>query len=187
MKKITTDIGKLIGKITVFILYGIVIVILFGVIFSIHPVNQDSMYPNISGMIVTNRLAYVHRSPNRGDIIVFHKDGQDMIKRVIGLPGDHITIWGGKVLLNDKLLDEPYLSESTITDGNTSYDVPSGMYFVLGDNRENSVDSRYFSDPYINRKNIEGRVFYCLPSVKDFPGKIIKRFITAEDGTEVTS
>lgn len=180
-------IKKKIGRFITFIPYAVVVIVLFGVIFGIHPVNQTSMQPNISGMVVTNKLAYAVRDPKRGDIIVFHKNGQDVIKRIIGIPGDHITVWGGKVLLNGKYLEEPYLESSVITDGNTSYEVPSGMYFVLGDNREESYDSRYYSDPYVNRENIEGRVFYCLPSITEFPGKIIQRFRITENGTEVTS
>ncbi|MGO5336826.1 signal peptidase I [Bilifractor sp. LCP19S3_H10] len=173
-------IKKLIGRVITLLLYAVTIIVLFGVIFGIHPVNQTSMRPSISGVVVTNKLAYSVRNPKRGDIVVFRKDGQDVIKRIIGLPGDQITIWGGKVLINDKLLDEPYLPSSVITDGNTSYEVPSGMYFVMGDNREESYDSRYYPDPYVNRKNIEGRVFYCLPSITEFPGKIIVRYKTTE-------
>jgi signal peptidase I len=78
----------------------------------------------------------------RGDIIIFSSAGKDLIKRVIGLPGDRVEVRGGAVYVNGQKLDEPYLRSTTPRP--TSEVVPPGKYFVLGDNRPDSLDSRDF-------------------------------------------
>ncbi|NJN67563.1 MAG: signal peptidase I [Chloroflexaceae bacterium] len=98
------------------------------------------------------RLVYPLGLPRRGDIIVFRFPGdirKDYIKRVIGLPGETIAVRDGSVYINDQLLDEPYLkgqqthcnANNSCADG-TPIEVPSGTIFVMGDNRDNSSDSR---------------------------------------------
>ena len=104
--------------------------------FSMVPSLQDGEY------VLVNRLAYRNRIPERGDIIVFvspQVSDLDLIKRVIGLPGDRITISGGEVRVNGQLLDEPYIAAAPIYNGDWS--VPEGNLFVLGDNRNDSSDS----------------------------------------------
>ncbi|WP_297521111.1 signal peptidase I [uncultured Clostridium sp.] len=91
----------------------------------------------------------------RGQIVVFKKEGEKelLLKRVIGLPGDTIQIKdGGKVYINGELLNEPYVKYSDPLGG--TFHVPEGEYFMLGDNRANSRDSRYWKDPYIPGGNI---------------------------------
>lgn len=89
-------------------------------------------------------------TPARGDIIVFRSPQADnpgeVVKRIIGLPGDHIELQHGLVFLNGKALEEPYLAPGTRTDGALSpgFTVPEGHLFVLGDHRDNSLDSRDF-------------------------------------------
>ncbi len=108
-------------------------------------VDGDSMDPTLlSGeYLIVNRLSYRFANPQRGDIIVFypppHPD-EEYIKRVIGLPGDQVEVKGGHVYVNGQLLDEPYLQARTDTPG--IWKVPAGQLFVLGDNRDNSSDSR---------------------------------------------
>jgi signal peptidase I len=97
--------------------------------------------------LIVNRLIYRLGFPQRGDIIVFHYPGDptdDYVKRIIGLPGDHLLIEGGKLYINDVLLDEPYLPENMRTFPRSRYSnvVPEDSYFVLGDNRLGSSDSR---------------------------------------------
>ena len=100
-------------------------------------------------------MVYNVKKPAYGDIIVFHtKEQRDFIKRVIGLPGDRISIHGGKVIRNGKELKEPYLSEEMIGDLKT-ITVPANRLFVLGDNRNNSKDSRIIGS--IDMKNVVGR------------------------------
>ncbi|HEV7178391.1 MAG TPA: signal peptidase I [Candidatus Baltobacteraceae bacterium] len=107
-----------------------------------------SMEPHISSgeYVVINTLAYRFSQPKRGDIVAFRHDGDTpeiYIKRVIGLPGDRVRIDRGALFLNGQAVDEPYVhfkdqrSFPEVT-------VPSGDVFVLGDNRANSEDSRFF-------------------------------------------
>lgn len=106
-----------------------------------------SMEPNLheGNLVIVNKVAYrLFGEPQRGDVIVFENpiNAQDdpYIKRVIGLPGDSIRIENGQVFVNDSVLSEPYLSVTTIRGG--EFQVPEQSLFVMGDNRNNSSDSR---------------------------------------------
>lgn len=104
--------------------------------FSMLPTLQDGEF------VLVNRLAYRFDAPQRGDIVVFHyppDPRQDLIKRVIGLPGDTVGIQGGMARVNDEPLNEPYIAQSPLYSG--SWVVPEGHLFVLGDNRNDSSDS----------------------------------------------
>ncbi len=109
--------------------------------------------------VIGSRLYYTRHDPERGDIIMFdYPDDPSIlyIKRVIGLPGDHIEITGGVVYLNGEPLDEPYLN--VVTEGEWGpYDVPPGCYFMMGDNRNDSADSRYWQNTYLTRDGIVGK------------------------------
>ena len=112
--------------------------------------------------VIGSRLYYLRNEPQRGDIIMFdYPDGPDIlyIKRIIGVPGDHIEIHDGTVFLNGEALSEPYLTTST--DGIWGpYDVPEGHYFMLGDNRNDSADSRYWKNTYLSREGIVGKAVF---------------------------
>jgi len=104
--------------------------------FSMIPTLQNGEY------ILVNKLAYKTGQPNRGDIIVFRLPGdetQDLIKRVIGLPGDTVHISDGTVTINGAKLQEPYIAQDPLYFG--EWTVPEGFLFVLGDNRNDSRDS----------------------------------------------
>lgn len=124
-------------------------------------VSSLSMYPLLKPKqrLLTQRL-YSFHDVRRGDIIVFYSSElqQDLIKRVIGLPGDVVDIRrDGAVYLNQKQLYEPYVGK---TGGNSGrFIVPEGRYFMLGDNRAISKDSRRFKNPYISRKDMIGKAF----------------------------
>ena len=96
--------------------------------------------------VLVNRLSYRLHDPRRGDVVVLKRfDGasaeRDLIKRVIGLPGDKVAIYNGKVVINSHAVSEPYLLEPPV--GNyAEQTVPEGAVFVLGDNRNHSEDSR---------------------------------------------
>jgi signal peptidase I len=109
--------------------------------------------------VLVDRLAYRVKAPQRGDVVVFHPPGQEAvyIKRIIGVPGDTISLRDGAVYVNGRRLDEPYVKESAgalertdpwSSDATASwslitpYVVPAGNYFVMGDNRTDSDDSR---------------------------------------------
>jgi signal peptidase I len=107
-------------------------------------VDGVSMNPTLQNgeFILVNRLAYRFGEVQRGDIIVFHHPEvpqQDLIKRIIGLPGDEIVIDNGSVRLNGELLDEPYIAAAPVYNG--QWLISEGTLFVLGDNRNNSEDS----------------------------------------------
>lgn len=107
-------------------------------------VDGSSMEPTLHNgqLILVNRLAYKLGEPERGDVIVFYfprDPEQEYIKRLIGKPGDTVSIQNGQVLVNDLPLSEPYISASPMYQG--EWVIPEGQYFVLGDNRNNSSDS----------------------------------------------
>ncbi|WP_294373209.1 signal peptidase I [uncultured Clostridium sp.] len=109
----------------------------------------------------------------RGDILVFKSEelgGKLLIKRVIGLPGDHIEIDNGIVSINGKELNEEYVKNDELYNG--IFDVPDNSIFFLGDNRAGSYDSRYWENPYIDKSEIEGKAQIRYYPISDF--KIIK-------------
>lgn len=101
--------------------------------------------------LIVNRIPYYYRNPERGEIVVFTYQEDHLIKRVIGLPGDVIDIINNKVYVNGEAIEEsPYLEEGVKTylySGSAidfPYEVPTDYYFMMGDNRVNSKDSRVF-------------------------------------------
>ena len=119
--------------------------------------------------VIGLRLAYKNNDPERGDIIIFkNPDNEDIlyIKRVIGMPGETVEIHDGGVYIDGTLLDEPYLA--TVTEGEFGpYEVPEDHYFMMGDNRNNSADSRYWKNTYLAREKIVGKaVMRYWPSIK---------------------
>jgi signal peptidase I len=104
----------------------------------------------------------------RKDIIVFDsKEFNDVfIKRLIGLPGDDISIVDGKVSVNGEELDESYVVNHDKFNG--EYHVPEGKYFFLGDNRSNSKDSRFWKNPYVDSKDIKAKEWIRVYPFKDF-------------------
>jgi signal peptidase I len=108
----------------------------------------QSMEPNLhtNQRLVIEKLSYHFHGPRRGDVIVIHDPGGSpelLIKRVIGLPGERITVTDGRVYIDGKTLDEPYLTQPTQGNGR-SWIVPPLHVFVMGDNRSASRDSRIF-------------------------------------------
>ena len=109
-------------------------------------VDGTSMQPGLNNnqYVLVNKLSYLFHAPERGDVIVFHwpvDTNKDLIKRVIGVPGDVIVIDSTKVWVNGVLLTEPYISAPVNPSGN-KWIVPPDDYFVMGDNRRVSDDSR---------------------------------------------
>jgi signal peptidase I len=139
---------------------------------------SGSMEPTLEkgDRVLVNKVSYDLHDVNRGDVIVFELDPddvgadgiKDLIKRVIGLPGDVIETRDGVVYINDEPLDEPYLADGTTTgspaDGQNPgierQTVPDGHVYVLGDNRSNSADSRYRGPIPID--SIVGRAFILV-------------------------
>ena len=121
--------------------------------------------------ILADRLAYQQNPPQRGDIVFFTlpmDPQQDMVKRVIGLPDETIVIKDGVVRINDVPLDEPYVTESPMYNG--EWTVPKGQYFVLGDNRNNSSDSHSWG--FLPQENILAKAVWIYYPLENF-GKIV--------------
>ena len=134
-------------------------------------VDGSSMAPTLgdSGHYWLNRLAYVRSEPKRLDIVVVKepRDGTLVVKRIIAMPGQSIYFNKGKVYLDSKLLAEPYLPDKTYTfavekkSGDELILVGNDQYFVMGDNRGNSTDSRVYGT--VPRQSVLGKLFYQYP------------------------
>jgi signal peptidase I len=124
----------------------------------------------IGDRIVTSRLSYLSKDPQRGDIVVFpYPDDEelDYIKRIIGLPGETIEGKDGLVYIDGEPLEEPYVTEALDSDFGP-YEVPKDSYFMMGDNRNNSQDSRYWENKFLSRDKIEGKAIIKYPKLHWF-------------------
>ena len=115
--------------------------------------------------VIGSRLSYINSDPERGDVVIFKfPDNRDIyyVKRVIGLPGETVDIVDGKVYINDSdtPLDEPYLPEP-MEGSYGPYTVPEGCYFMMGDNRNNSLDARFWKNQFVPKKDIMAKVLFC--------------------------
>lgn len=153
---------------------GEVLVFAIGIFFFVyllimrpHKISGVSMSPNYpdSEYLLTEKVSYYKSPPKRGDVVVFTPpvSSDDYIKRVIGLPGENVSIKDGRVYINNELLKEDYLAGDVYTQGGSFlqegqlYKVKDGELFVMGDNRTHSYDSRSFGP--IKRKVISGRAW----------------------------
>jgi signal peptidase I len=130
-----------------------------------HKIKGQSMHPNFpdAEYLLTQKVTYYREDPKRGDVVVFKPpiSEDEFIKRVIGLPGETVAVVNGKVFVNDKELKEDYIKVETsggdfLREG-TKYTVPAGNYFVMGDNRPHSSDSRAWGP--ITKKAISGKAW----------------------------
>lgn len=153
----------------------LVILIIVQYIFSFTKVVGSSMDPTLKDneLLIQNKLHYRLKKVKRGDIISLkYADTKYLIKRVIGLPGEKISIKNSKVYINDKVYDEPYISDTLEYEDfdlqSQGIDtIPEDMYFVLGDNRANSLDSRKIG--LIKKEDIIGKIsfrFWPLNRIK---------------------
>lgn len=166
------------------IVKGIDVLLILGLLFRafvFQPflVDGRSMEPNYHDkeFLMVDRITYRFAPPQRGEVIIFRSPknpSEDYIKRIIGLPGETIRIVSGQVFINDIFFQEDYLESGTLTLTSSNGDkwqktLGPDEYFVMGDNRTNSSDSREWGD--VPKKDIIGRAWFIILPFQDF-GKI---------------
>ena len=147
-------------------------------------VPTGSMIPTIplKTRVIGSRLSYLADEPERGDVVIFYyPDDPEQktfyVKRVIGIPGETVTLKEGKVYINDSEtpLEEPYLAEPVNPTemynnedvNNAVYQVPEGCYFMMGDNRNHSLDARFWVNTYVPKDKIIAKVLFSyFPKLK---------------------
>jgi signal peptidase I len=146
-----------------------IFVVVYRFLFQPHQVKGNSMFDNFHNgeYLLTDKISYQFKEPLHGDVVVFKAPGNedyDYIKRIVGLPGDRVMVKDGRVYLNGQLLDESGYLDSRIRTRSGAYaregltlTVPQGAYFVLGDNRDNSSDSRDWGA--VPHENMVGRAW----------------------------
>ena len=157
--------------------YAVILVVAFVLVFGVikpfvveaFRVPTESMLPTleVKDRFLANKFVYRLTEPERGDIVVFqaleeNQEGEydTLVKRVAGVAGDVVQVQGGTLLVNGEPQNEPYLNTDVVPDVAPPYgprEVPKGHIFVLGDNRGNSGDSRYFG--FVPMENLEGEAF----------------------------
>lgn len=147
------------------VIVSVIVFIIFQFVLLNGTVPSGSMEPTINtgNLILSNRLAFINEEPEVGNIVVFWSEEHEklLVKRVIGVAGDTIELKDGKVYINGDLVVEAYTQgETWSASGNDqTFVVPEGKLFVMGDNRENSADSRYFKDTFISVDSVKGEAF----------------------------
>lgn len=161
----------------VLVLASAISVIVYMFVFTPHRIDGQSMAPTLNhgDLVLADRLIqWLNGSPlqqflqyyyNRGDVVLFQQQGQGiLVKRIIGLPGDTVSLQDGSIYINGIRLQENYILPSVrnlpgdfLQNGDTKI-VPTGSYFVMGDNRENSKDSRYETLKFVSREQLRGRL-----------------------------
>lgn len=167
------------------------VILYFGISFAVQAVHVEglSMWATLddNDYLIANKIDYRLHPPQRGDIVILRPptdNSKDFIKRVIALPGERLLISRGVVYINGHKLDEPYLPEAwTYFDnwgGDTGIVIPPNQYFVMGDNRNRSQDSRSFGP--ITRDRIDGRAWFRIWPLNHFGG-IYEHMPSLESGT----
>lgn len=145
-----------------------------------HKIDGQSMMPNFlnNEYLLTEKVTYYTRDPERGDVVVFtppQAELDEYIKRVVGEPGENIMIKDCRVYINGRILNEPYIPDSVCTQGGSflkegqTYQIQEEEYFVMGDNRLNSSDSRYWGS--ITKSAMSGRAWVVYFPVR-LAGKV---------------
>ena len=150
---------------------GVIAFIIITFIGQVTVVRGASMEPTLHNneRLIANKISYRFESPKRSEILIFKPPleiKRNYIKRIIGIPGDKIEIIKGEIYLNDNKLEENYIEYESYEDLSAVL-VPDDSFFVLGDNRSNSSDSRYWG--FVPRKNVVGKalvIFWPLNKIR---------------------
>ncbi len=171
-------VKKVIGEyFQIIFIFLIVFAIVYFFVGQLYEVVGNSMLPTFTDkeQLIAEKISVNINNIERGDIIIFknmNENGRLLIKRIIGLPGDNLKIQDGDVYINANLLTEDYLSDDTVTNGKRileegpEYKIPQDSYVVMGDNREESNDSREWG--YVKKENIVGRVVLVYYPLQNF-------------------
>lgn len=146
--------------------------ILFKFVFLLVFIPTSSMYPTLPSPCysISIRAAYWFNDPVRGDIVLFRRDNGDktiFAKRLVGMPGDTIEIKHGITYINGEVFEENYLKETPDDESYGPFQIPEGCYFMMGDNRNHSYDSRKWNEHFVSRKNILSKIYYSI-SLEEF-------------------
>ena len=141
----------------------------------------------VGDRIFVNRLGVnFGMTPKHGQVVVFYKNDQDangerilMVKRLIGKPGDTVRIEGGKVYRNDKLIiEDDYTTAETGVgrNGISTFEVPKNKFLLLGDNRPDSADARYWDEPYVDKEDLVGKAVVKFGLGQTEKPRLVKRY-----------
>ena len=173
-EKQLTPVGKFFHQYGYLVITALVVLVLFRGVFNLAYVPTSSMEPTlpVKSLFLSLRLPWLAADPepDQGDIMMFYSQEYDqiLVKRVIGLPGQTVTFAGGAVFIDGALLEEDYLPAGTETwpgTSGSSFTVPEGTVLLMGDNRGNSLDSRYWENPFIPLSDLRGKALVAV-SVK---------------------
>ncbi len=159
--------GNIIIDIIELLIPVIIAWIVFAKIIMVAVVQSGSMEPTLmtGNTVFYNRLAYVNTAPARGDVVIMWSDETNCLlgKRIIGVGGDEIEFLDGQVVINGHFTDESaYLDKDIETNCDKVFHVPEDSYFMLGDNRMDSIDARFWQNPYIPFKDIKGKYMWQI-------------------------
>lgn len=177
-------IARILGKIAHFLISFVetaiisltVSIVLYLFVATGEQVIGSSMYPTYKDgeSLMADKISYKLTEPQRGDVIIFkYSDTRDFIKRIIGLPGEKVTLKDGYIYINNEKLDESTYLENTVYTNGEEYlhegetiTLENDEYFVCGDNRQHSYDSRGFGP--IKKTDIKGKAWFIYYPAKDF-------------------
>lgn len=178
---IDTPVKKKDGFFDSLVVAVVIAMIIKGLLLQTYTIPSESMYPTlkVGDFLILNRLAYTFSSPEVGDVVVFEyplEPQKDFIKRVVGTPGDKVKLVDKVLYVNGVAIEEPYKQvngmeplDSVVTakDNFTEFTVPEGQYFMMGDNRDNSYDSRFWG--FVGEDKIRGKalmIYWSLETPK---------------------
>jgi len=169
------------------------VILYFGISFVVQAVHVEglSMWATLDNddYLIANKIDYRLHAPQRGDIVILRpptNNSTDFIKRIIALPGEKLLIRSGEVYINGHHLVEPYRPDAWTfqnnwpADGSDGEVIPPNQYFVMGDNRNRSQDSRFFGP--ITRDRIDGKAWFRIWPLDKF-GSIYDKMPSLETGT----
>ena len=153
--------NKVIKEIIEYVAIIVIVIIIRSFVMTPIKVQQKSMSPNLfpNDIMILNKIGYYLNGIKRFDVVVIKHNDDYLIKRVIGLPGETVEYKENKLIINGKPVEENFIDVETI-DFKLEEKIPKQKYFLVGDNRNNSIDSRIFG--FVDKKDIIGKTNFIL-------------------------